>query len=237
MYYYLYEIKNTVNGKIYVGVHKTKNLDDGYMGSGVAIRQAIKKYGIAAFTKDILEYFETAAEMYAREREIVTEEFISRDDVYNMRCGGQGGFEEINKKGLNINHVPRSDEFKRNLSERMKENNPSKKPGAKERMSKASKKMMSTGNHPFKDPDKQRELRNRPCKDGRSRSQVSKDTVTKMVESGTHNFLHFDDVSCEHCGKISNYPNYKRWHGKNCKHKVPEVEGHREWNEDLLEEF
>jgi len=24
---------------------------------------------------------------------------------------------------------------------------------------------------------------------------------------------------CEHCGKMVNAPNYKRWHGDNCKHK------------------
>jgi len=32
MHYYLYQITNKVNGKIYVGVHKTQNLDDGVYG-------------------------------------------------------------------------------------------------------------------------------------------------------------------------------------------------------------
>lgn len=43
--------------------------------------------------------FDTPAEMYAREAEIVTEEFLLRDDVYNLRRGGSGGFEYINKIG------------------------------------------------------------------------------------------------------------------------------------------
>jgi hypothetical protein len=32
MFYYLYEITNKVNDKIYVGVHKTSDLNDGLYG-------------------------------------------------------------------------------------------------------------------------------------------------------------------------------------------------------------
>ena len=100
MFYYLYEIRNLINNKIYVGVHKTRGMNDGYMGSGKVIRSAIEKYGIENFTKVILETFDDEKEMYARERAIVTEEFLSRDDVYNLRRGGTGGFDWINKNNL-----------------------------------------------------------------------------------------------------------------------------------------
>lgn len=96
MFYYIYQITNKVNGKIYVGVHKTRNLDDGYMGSGKVIKSAIKKYGLDNFTKDILEFFETSEEMYVREKEVVTDEFLLREDTYNLRRGGTGGFDYIN---------------------------------------------------------------------------------------------------------------------------------------------
>ena len=98
MFYYLYQITNKVNGKIYVGVHKTQNLDDGYMGSGKRIQYAFEKYGIDSFEKVILETFENAEAMYAREKEVVNEEFLLREDVYNLRRGGNGGFDYINKQ-------------------------------------------------------------------------------------------------------------------------------------------
>ena len=105
MFYYLYEIRNNLNSKIYVGVHKTKDLNDGYMGSGKIIRSAIEKHGISNFSKVILEFFDTSEAMYAREAEVVTEEFLLREDVYNLRRGGTGGFDYINNKKLNYGGV------------------------------------------------------------------------------------------------------------------------------------
>lgn len=96
MFYYLYQVKNNLDGKIYVGVHQTKNLNDGYMGSGKVLRNAIHKHGIENFTKVILETFENAEAMYEREAEIVNAEFLKRPDVYNICNGGGGGWEYLN---------------------------------------------------------------------------------------------------------------------------------------------
>ena len=97
MFYYLYEITNKVNGKIYVGVHKTKSLDDGYMGSGKVIQRALAKHGADNFTKVILEHFDSKEAMYAREKEVVTDGFLAREDTYNLMRGGFGGFDYLNK--------------------------------------------------------------------------------------------------------------------------------------------
>ena len=88
--YYLYQITNKINGKIYIGVHKTLNLEDGYMGSGLRINRAYIKYGIENFEKQILIFFDNIKEMFETERIIVDSEFIKRTDVYNIVEGGKG---------------------------------------------------------------------------------------------------------------------------------------------------
>lgn len=105
MHYYLYQITNKVNGKVYVGVHKTNRLDDGYMGSGKVLRRAFTKHGAENFEKVILETFDSAAAMYAREKEVVDDEFLKREDTYNLRRGGTGGFDYINSNGLAVPNI------------------------------------------------------------------------------------------------------------------------------------
>lgn len=69
MYYgFVYEWTNLVNGKKYIGSHAgTEN--DGYIGSGVAFKKAIAKYGLSNFTRQILEYTFPVDRTYLLERE------------------------------------------------------------------------------------------------------------------------------------------------------------------------
>ena len=87
-YHYLYMITNKVNGKIYIGIHSTTNLDDGYSGSGLLLKQSIKKYGIDSFQKEILEFYNTRKELAEREHELVNEAFAESDNTYNLVVGG-----------------------------------------------------------------------------------------------------------------------------------------------------
>jgi len=91
LYYYTYKITNLVNGKYYLGMHMTNNLNDGYMGSGRAIKLAIKKYGLENFSKTILQYFSCYADMADAETKLITDEVISDSNSYNAKCGGCGG--------------------------------------------------------------------------------------------------------------------------------------------------
>lgn len=91
MYYTIYKVLNEINNKEYIGQHQTENLSDNYMGSGIVITQAIKKYGKDNFRKTILFVFKTYDEMNNKEMELVTEEYIKQDNTYNISIGGQGG--------------------------------------------------------------------------------------------------------------------------------------------------
>ena len=104
MKYIVYQTINTVNNKIYIGVHSTETPDtfDGYIGNGVNIyrpatylnpktpfQYAVRKYGIKVFHRSVIASFDSEKEAYDLEKTLVNEEFIKRSDVYNLALGGR----------------------------------------------------------------------------------------------------------------------------------------------------
>lgn len=102
MYHIVYLTTNLINNKIYVGVHSTYNLNDGYLGSGTTLLKAIKKYGKPNFKRDILHMCISEEDTLCWESCIVDDVFVSRSDTYNIKLGGG-------------NKVPHTDEIKSKL--------------------------------------------------------------------------------------------------------------------------
>ena len=59
MKYIIYKTTNSLNNNIYIGQHATEDINDNYLGSGVALLSDIKKYGKYNFKKEILYIFDT----------------------------------------------------------------------------------------------------------------------------------------------------------------------------------
>lgn len=96
-YYYVYIVKNKLNGMFYIGAHSTNNLDDGYIGSGLYLKKAISKEGIENFEKEILEFFPTEEEMWKGEKALLTEKILCNPNCYNIIKGGKRGSGYISK--------------------------------------------------------------------------------------------------------------------------------------------
>ncbi len=99
MIYTVYRTTNLVNGKFYIGVHKTEDPHDKYLGSGKYLKNAVAKYGNENFKKEILFTYLDATAAFEKEEELV-EAFRNDSLCMNLRQGGTGGFDYINRNGL-----------------------------------------------------------------------------------------------------------------------------------------
>lgn len=112
MKWYVYKTTNNVNGMIYIGVHKSENIEkDIYIGSGKRMKSAIKKYGRDSFTREILFIFDTQEEAYKLEETIITQEFLDSGVSYNIALGG---------KGVRIDHPPFTKQHRERISKSKK---------------------------------------------------------------------------------------------------------------------
>lgn len=111
---YVYETTNLVNGKKYIGVSVTKENSDNYLGSGVLLKRAIKKYSVESFIKIIIKEFESEKDARDYERNLIEKlNAINDENYYNLVAGGYGG---------GVRRHPVSDETKKKISDGNKGN-------------------------------------------------------------------------------------------------------------------
>jgi hypothetical protein len=91
-FHYIYKSINLINGKYYIGMHSTNDINDGYIGSGKRLWYSIKKYGKENFKTEIIEMLPNRNSLKEREKEIVNEDVLKDSSCMNMMRGGQGGF-------------------------------------------------------------------------------------------------------------------------------------------------
>lgn len=91
-YNIFYKTENKLDSKFYYGVHKTCNIYDSYLGSGIKIIRAVKKYGKENFVKKPLYFFDTYEKALEFEKEFVNESLLQDPSCYNIKLGGKGGW-------------------------------------------------------------------------------------------------------------------------------------------------
>lgn len=121
--YYIYEIKNKINGKTYIGQrlcpkNKFPETDVKYMGSGKILIRSKEKYGIENFSKSILAVTETKENIDILEKFFIALYRSEGKAEYNIADGGEGGTNEIIRKKISETLKGRhhSEETKRKIS-------------------------------------------------------------------------------------------------------------------------
>lgn len=92
MFGYIYLTTNLINGKKYVGQHRSARFQpDKYIGSGVLLLKAIEKYGIENFKCELLESCNSDDELNEKEIYWIKKlNAVEDEDYYNLCKGGLG---------------------------------------------------------------------------------------------------------------------------------------------------
>ena len=123
-YGYIYKITNNINGKIYVGQHKSNTLDETYWSSGVLIKQAINKEGINNFSREILEWCDSKERLNQQEIYWIFKlDSINLDIGYNLTKGGDGtpGVKLSNETKVKMSHAKTGKKHSQESIEKMRE--------------------------------------------------------------------------------------------------------------------
>jgi group I intron endonuclease len=84
---YIYKTTNRINNKVYIG-KSMKTFNENYLGSGVLLNRALKKYGRENFSVEVIEHAEDINELNEKEKYWIAK---YKDNSYNIAEGGTGG--------------------------------------------------------------------------------------------------------------------------------------------------
>lgn len=229
---YIYKTTNIINNKFYFGKSEfNSNENPEYLGSGILLNKAIKKYGKENFKKEIIEDNIKCTEQLNKLEKYYISNNIN-ENCYNLAEGGNGGntIKHFSKERLK--------QFKEKMSEvTTGENNPfygkthtditknkisNIKTGSScsdEFKEKCSKRMIGNvinNGRKHNDKTKQKHSENNSGVGnpmfGKRHSEETLNLISNKIKENKK--IKF---KCEHCGKEVDKGNFNRWHGNNCK--------------------
>jgi len=225
MYHFIYKTTHD-SGKYYVGRHSTKNIDDGYLGSGKWIRSIKDK---SSLKREILKFC-SEDELHIEETKIISEN-IGQLNCMNFNNSSIG----FSSGELNPNKDP---DRKKILRERiLGEKNPAKRIDVRKKMSESQKgkirskwtmsdegkRNISESRKGLKISDEGRKklsesrlkdyangVRKPHNKSGWKHSEESKKNQSILAKQRPK-------YKCIHCNKEVDLGNLNRWHNNKCK--------------------
>lgn len=196
MFYLLYKTVNKLNDRYYIGAHATYNLEDDYLGSGKALKLAIKKYGKENFIRTTLKFCLSREDMFKEEENFLTEEVYNNPVCYNLRSGGLG------TRGMR-----HSEETKEKIRQSAKGKVHSEK----------TKEKMKKNNWAKKDPEAQRRHAIKAA--SYSKTAEHKANISAALREKTGKGSKQKIIICPFCGRSGGERAMKRWHFDNCRGK------------------
>jgi hypothetical protein len=212
MFFFLYKTTNLLNGKYYVGIHRTFVLEDGYLGSGKHLLASIRKYGKANFLREIIEFFPDEETMIARELEVVDATFVKKEENYNIAVGGNLGSAERN--GLSFKGRQHSAETKKLIAIK----------ATSRVFDEATKNNLRSNSWAKKNPVQQKiSASNAGSLGGKAKKNLL--SATLLAEKKYRAKLlglknkgkELKEVICPHCLIVGKGSAMARWHFSNCK--------------------
>lgn len=220
MHYLIYETTNLVDGKKYIGKHTADKIDDDYLGSGIYLQRAVRKYGKENFSKKILFECASEEEMNTKEIQIINQNIVNNSMYYNLAYGGQGGVIVLKK-----DH-PLYEETCKKISETKLKNSAQNSECVKE-----LHRLKKVGMYGKKQTEHQKETVSKLLK-GKKQTEEHKENHKKALQKtfSDPNYVHPNSgrkkktKECVYCKKFIDYGNFARYHGEKCKLKYEDSE-------------
>lgn len=117
---FIYITTNLINGKRYIGKKVFDNLGKWktYLGSGIGLKRAVKKYGKRSFRRNIIDYALDDEELCLKERFWIDfYNAVSDQSFYNIAAGGDGGKVRAgySKSNFDISEKKRIDAIRKHI--------------------------------------------------------------------------------------------------------------------------
>jgi group I intron endonuclease len=224
-YYFVYKTTCIPTGLIYVGSHRTNDLEDGYIGYGISLRRkkarksksrfvaAYNEYGYENFTREILEFCDSFDLMAETEEKWQTSLNCTDPAIgYNAMITGTGGHKEEYFHDENVRKKIAGREYSTGADHPLFEKGHTAK--SKLKMSESAK--------------------------NRIRTQEERDAAAARLRSVPNYWLSHEMTAemrlnmklaaekrergvCKWCGKECDVSNLGKWHNDNCKHNPKNI--------------